>query len=400
MKSIAHASHAQARRTFLDRNRIVKVTDRRFHCAWEELRGARAWITPTVARECLVGDAEHLDDMRRTATAVVEEDGLTTLRGRDAAQRLWWMDQWTTEHGIIGLATLAPEQESIRDRLLATMPPRYFNCESQAELDDSSDARLVAEVVALDEDVLLSSNFNTVEVKELNQWLHEHVQDDGRPTSDGPVHLVDNYLKESIETGHQGADLAMRTILGAFWPEVHECSQEDVLANALQATGRFQSPGGHLKLTGAYLQARLVSPDWQPWIAKTIEDLRTNGAERVQQAERRHPKHRAWEKKPYRDNTPKLARALHEARLRWPDGAMRYSIDAQTPAYGLNWLTKPGGDVIPLGTAKDAAHAAETLTICGLELESRRTAIAEDIEVARRAYLARMEREQTHGFEP
>ena len=77
------------------------------------------------------------------------------------------MDQCTTDHGVIGLATLIPEQVSIRDRLLATIPPPYFNCESQTELDDSGGARLVAEVVALDEDVLLSSNFNAVEVHDL-----------------------------------------------------------------------------------------------------------------------------------------------------------------------------------------------------------------------------------------
>ena len=52
-KLTARAGTGGFRRTFVDRNRIAKVTDRRFHAAWEELRATRLCITETVAGECV-----------------------------------------------------------------------------------------------------------------------------------------------------------------------------------------------------------------------------------------------------------------------------------------------------------------------------------------------------------
>jgi len=51
-KLTAPAGTGGFRCTFVDRNRIAKVTDRRFHAAWEELRASKLWITETVAGEC------------------------------------------------------------------------------------------------------------------------------------------------------------------------------------------------------------------------------------------------------------------------------------------------------------------------------------------------------------
>ena len=39
------------RGTFPDTNRLSLVTQRRFHTAWDEMRGSRVQIVPTVARE-------------------------------------------------------------------------------------------------------------------------------------------------------------------------------------------------------------------------------------------------------------------------------------------------------------------------------------------------------------
>ena len=47
-KQTARAGTGGFRRSFVDRNRNAKITDRRFHAAWEELRASRLWITETV----------------------------------------------------------------------------------------------------------------------------------------------------------------------------------------------------------------------------------------------------------------------------------------------------------------------------------------------------------------
>ena len=86
-KLTAQAGAEDFRRTFVDRNRILKVTDRCFHAAWEELCACKLWITETVAGEC-VGSRRigNLEAMRAEAARVCRTEDPATMTAGDAAQ--------------------------------------------------------------------------------------------------------------------------------------------------------------------------------------------------------------------------------------------------------------------------------------------------------------------------
>ena len=371
-KLTAQAGTGGFRRTFVDRNRIAKITDRRFHAAWEELRASRLWITETVAGEC-VGNRRigNLDTMRAEAARICRTEAPATMMARDAAQDIWWIDEWRSTNGIVGLKRLNEEQSRYRDRLLQRMIPEHFECAAQEEVEQLADARMVAEIAALGEELLLSSNFNRVEIEDLNQWLRAQPRSAGKPVQ-GPIHLVDGYVKECMEQSEAGRMLGLKAILGGFWPEDRDADEDEVMGAALGAAARMQKRGAHLNQAGAYLAEKLTDRRWKDWIVWTIGQMRASGGARTQAAERRHPKHRAWERKQYADNTPELARRLHEARLRWPEGQLRYTVSAENDRYSIGWLKAAGEVIEPVGTAPNAAVVAETLIICGLEPESRR----------------------------
>ena len=371
MKLVAQADSNDYRRTFLDWNRLIKITDRRFHCTWEELRGARAWITPRVARECLSrGDPENLERTRREAVTICENEATRALARRDAAQDIWWIDEWLSTSGIVGLAVLDEHMDEVRTKLLETIPPRLFHTENQETLEATPDARIVAEVVACGAELLLSSNFNTVEIHELNEWLHKSGYATRRDGS-GPIHVVDNYVHECMESTEQGRRLGLKAVLAGFWPEDRNCDVDEVRASAMEAIARMQTKGAHLNQTGSYLSEKLTDWRWKTWIDATINEMREEAGQRVRQAERRHPKHKAWQKKPYGDNTPELAGRLAELRMRWPEGRIRYQVCEEVKTYGLGWLTKDKGEVLQIGHAADATVVAEVLAICGMESERK-----------------------------
>ena len=339
-----------------------------------------------MARECLSqGTPENLDQTRRQAVAICEDDTTGRL---DAAQDIWWIDEWRSSTGIVALAVLDQHMDDVRTELLEKMPFELFHTDSQEALEETADARIVAEVVACGAELLLSSNFNTIEIDELNGWLHKHRYAPSEQGT-GPIHIVDSYVHECMESTEQGRALGLKALLAGFWPEDRNCDPEEVKANAMGAIGRMQSRGGHLSKTGGYLSDKLTSPRWQPWIDATIEALRQSGGQRVREAERRHPKHKAWEKKSYGDNTPALAARLAELRMRWPEGRIRYEVRRSQETYGLGWLTKEGGSLVEIGEAPHAGVVAEVLAICGMESEANVDGKAHQFVHGRAAFLQR-----------
>ena len=58
-------------------------------------------------------------------------------------------------------------------------------------------------------------------------------------------------------------------------------------------------------------------------------------------------------------------------------------------AYTIAWTKGPGEETTLIGTARDAASAAEALIICGLEPESERVETIEALMRGREMQLAR-----------
>lgn len=388
-KLTAHAGTEAYRRTFVDRNRIVKITDRRFPAAWEELRGAKLWITETVAGECV--RARSFDDLaavRAAPARLCRNEAPGSMAAIDAAQEVWWIDEWQSEAGIVGLRRLDAEQRRERDALLRRMVPEHFGCADTDEVEQLADARIVAETVTLGEELLLSSNFNRLEVGELNRWLSTQGPGAGR-SGGGPIHLVDGYIKECMEQTEAGRTLGLKAVIAGFWPEGRAADEDEIIASAVDATARMGRKGAHLNKAGAYLAQRLTDPRWRDWIVRAIAEMRARGGERIQAAERRHPKHKAWERKQYDDNTPGLARRLDEARWRYPEGGVEFTVREDGTTYTIRWTKGPGEETVVVGTARDAASAAEALIICGLEPESERIETTEALMRGREMELTR-----------
>ena len=388
-KLSAQAGTDAYRRTLVDRNRILKITDRRFHAAWEEMRDAKLWITETVASECVRARSfANLGALRAAAAQACRTEPPGSLEGLDAAQEVWWIDEWEAESGIVGLRRLDAEQKRQRDALLRRMIPGHFECATTDEVEELADARIVAETVTLGEELLLSSNFNRIEVDELNEWLRNGERG-GEGAGGGPIHLVDGYIKECMEQTEAGRTLGLKAVLAGFWPEERGADEDEIIANAVTATGRMQRKDAHLNSTGEYLADRLTDLRWRDWIVRTIEEMRAEGGVRLQAAERRHPKHRPWERKQYGDNTPELAKRLDEARWRYPDGRIGFNVSDTNTTYTITWTKGPGEEAVVIGTAKNAASTAETLIICGLEPENNRIETVEALTQGRVMEIAR-----------
>ena len=390
-KLSAQAGTEAYRRTLVDRNRILKITDRRFHAAWEEMRGAKLWITETVAGECVRARSfADLGALRAAAAQTCRAEPHGSLERLDAAQEVWWLDEWRAESGIVGLRRLDAGQRRQRNALLRRMIPEHFECASTEEVEELADARIVAETVTLREELLLSSNFNRIEVDELNEWLRNE-QGIGKSTGGGPIHLVDGYIKECMEQSEAGRTLGVKAVLGGFWPEDRNADEDEIIASAVKATGRMRKKNAHLNSTGEYLADRLTDLRWRDWIVWTIGEMRAGGGVRIQAAERRHPKHRAWERKQYGDNTPELAKRLDEARWRYPDGGIGFHVTDANTTYTITWTKGPGEEAVIIGTAIDAASTAETLIICGLEPENNRIGTVEKLTQGREMEIARQQ---------
>ena len=175
-----------------------------------------------------------------------------------------------------------------------------------------------------------------------------------------------------MEQTEAGRTLGLKAAIAGFWPEDRAADEDEIIASAVDATARMGKKGAHLNKAGAYLAERLTDPRWRDWIVRAIAEMRARGGERIQAAERRHPKHEAWKRKQYDDNTPDLARRLDEARWRYPEGGIGFTVREDSPAYTISWTKGPGEETVVVGTARDAASAAEALIICGLEPESER----------------------------
>ena len=259
-KLTANADTAAYRRTFVDRNRIIKITDRRFHAAWEELRGGRLWITETVAGECVrARNFADLATIRVVPAQLCRTEPPGSMAAIDAAQEVWWIDGWQSATGIVGLRRLGAEQSRKRDALLRRMVPEHFACVDTDEVEQLADARIVAETVTLEEELLLSSNFNRLELDELNRWLRTHGPGTGQPT-EGPIHLVDGYIKECMEQTEAGRTLGLKAVIAGFWPEDRSADEDEIIASAVHATARMGKKGAHLDKTGAYLADRPHRP--------------------------------------------------------------------------------------------------------------------------------------------
>lgn len=377
------------RRTFVDANRLIKITDRRFHCTWEEMRNAKVWISERVAGELLsFGHPRNLKDARAEAIRICENEQSAPLVRGDAARDLWWMSEWEREDGIVGLARTEPDRETLREKLLSEMPPALFHMNKDDNLEEHPDARIVAEVVAARAELLLSSNFRTVEVTAVNDWLKAqgYTAQGGK---EGPIHVVDEYVHECMEANEAGRVIGMQSVLSAFWPEDREADTEDVIDAAVAATDIMRKEGAHLNMTGAYLADRLGDRRWRPWIERTIKDLRERGPERVRLAERRHPKHKAWRKRDWGDNTPELAQRLSDLRIRWPRGQIIYRVSERSGKFGIGWKTAEDGEILEVGTANGANEVAEVLSICGIESEVGKKETAGGLLQGRASYLAR-----------
>ena len=167
------------------------------------MRGAKLWITETVAGECVRARSfADLGALRAAAAQVCRTEPSGSLERTDAAQEVWWIDEWEAESGIVGPRRLNAEQRQQREALLRRMIPDHFNCIDTEELEQLADARIVAETVTLGEELLHSSNFNRIEVEELNAWLRKD-RNAVEGTAEGPIHLVGGYIRPSSGVAHR-----------------------------------------------------------------------------------------------------------------------------------------------------------------------------------------------------
>lgn len=270
-------------RTYLDQNRILHETDRRFHAADLEMAGGYVQIVPAVverlAPRVIVGAWGITESILREAENAFEARGQWESRRSVQAER-WWMRQWRRREGLYRVRELSRAEEAIAQRLLSRdgMPPECFP-RAEGALHEDNDARVIAQVLAVGGTLLITSNMAMVVEELLQEWFDRHHNQWPGMEPRRVVQQADVWLRRCWEHP-AGPRVLTRSVLGAFWPETG-ADTERVLERAEKGLNAMAK--GHFPTFAAEVLERLESKPGE--IAEDAAAVRRSLPVRMRKAE-------------------------------------------------------------------------------------------------------------------
>ena len=269
--------------TYYDENRLLHESDRRLHATDMEISGGYIQIVPAVARSIVrsVQETALQWSEGQIAQAIAMQDD--PFQKRDLLRQKWWIDEWRRKNGLYRIRNLTKGEREITRYLLGRdgMPSEAFP-RAQGNLEDDNDARIVAEVIACNGRMIITSNRVLIERKVLDEWLAKQQNRWPDLTSERLLAEVDPLYTRWWNGHPDGPELMTRIILNAYWPESKDAPRECVIesvTNGVEALRR-----GHLSEFATLVQERLEKTDT---IDREIEHTRRNLLTRTRQAERR-----------------------------------------------------------------------------------------------------------------
>lgn len=270
--------------TYYDQNRLIHGTDRRLHATDMEMAGGYVQIVPAVAEKLARGVEpsalawSHGQALQAEAIAP-DEDAL-----RERRIERWWLSEWRRREGLYRVRVLNPTERAIVKELLGSggLPAEAFP-RAQGLLRDDNDAQLVAQVIACQGRMVITSNRVLIEKRVLDEWLQQKQNRWPGLHTDKLLAEVDP-LYTGWWTGHPlGPATMTRIVLAAYWPDKWNATTDEVLGEVTKAVAALER--GHLKVFGGLVRERMESDETA--VAEEIGKLRGNLPEHARAAERR-----------------------------------------------------------------------------------------------------------------
>ena len=274
-------------RTYFDQNRIMFETERRWHAADMEYSGGYIQVCPAVATRMaprLMVGAWGLNErrMQEDLQRAKEEGDLREVK--KIQQQRWWNGLWRTGGGLYQVAELNKEERTYANNLLGKegLPQEAFR-RQEGPLEENNDAAILAEVIAKDGIMLITSDKAFVDEVELDRWTREEGKMWGITRTKLVYQADDLFVKWAENPRHR--ERMLRSTLGAWWPTSPQASEDEIKEQTERGLERLRK--GHLPRIAAHLQMQL---EHRRDIREVVEEVRNNLPQSMRRAEQQRTK--------------------------------------------------------------------------------------------------------------
>ncbi len=265
-------------------------TPRKLHTALAELEGRQASVSPTVAVELARnGDQPTLiDGISPAEYALKTKHDELPPKDRDGFERdAWWAQMWRDPESPYRLVTLSNEESLLAEEIAAAFDRSCFVAPIGASIAQHHDAQIVAEALATNAKLLLTSNIRSIKQTPVNDWAERWGDKLGfvpqRVLSDADATLL------AWTEDPKREDRLLQAALMACWPDNDDATAGQIIHTTALVLNRMGGEGGgRLPGTATKLAARLTGhPDREDLVSRTRMNLPSLTIE----TDRDHPSH-------------------------------------------------------------------------------------------------------------
>ena len=273
----------------VDTTELIPHTQRQLHAAWQELHGHQLCAPPTVAFELAPRGVNSL----RTGKPSNAEDELRDNSDKYSARELrylrseaWWAKEWRNPESPYRIVGLTEEQEQRAAEIRTVIPSRCFPETPPEDIPELRDARIVTESLVLKAKMLLTSNLNTIDRLELNNWATAHGHEWSVPAEDF-IFDADNQMVDWSRSPEELEHLVQAGLL-ACWPTDDGLDAREIALLTREKINQMRSgTGGKLK---ACAERLINGLDKHPDPVELVQRTRAICLPSpTVEAERRHP---------------------------------------------------------------------------------------------------------------
>ena len=278
-------------RTFYDTTELVKPFARRLHATLTEIRGNKVRVSPTVAWE--LGKRGAIKSPG-TAISVAEAELQQKTPPLSEGQRsrlereAWWAQQWLDRESVHEKVELSDKQMEIRDGLLGAITRHAFPKLGGVDVSENRDSVIICEVMALEGELLLTHNINSIDHAIVNEWAIETGPRFG-VRGQAVVTDADRYIATWAAESRTNAEQWIKAGLLTYWPKGGNDDSAPagrVLHTTREGIEQITSRGGRLKEACAEMLRQLEK---HPYPKRLVEESRQVLPSRALGGERQHP---------------------------------------------------------------------------------------------------------------
>lgn len=235
-----------------DTTELKMPTPRKLHTSLAELERRQAAVSPTVALELAANGYQKtlIDGISPAEYALkTKADSLTPLEQNEFERDAWWAQLWRDPKSPYRLVTLTPDEALLAQEIAGAFDRRCFTAPPWAPIAEHRDAKIVAEALAKNAKLLLTSNMRSIKQNLLNDWAERS----GQALGFAPQRVVNDADATLLiwSTDPEREDRLLQAALMACWPDEDDSNtHERIQATnaALKTMGEGRLPGTSRRL--------------------------------------------------------------------------------------------------------------------------------------------------------